>query len=382
MHETSTNKIGICLLICFFLAAGQTVKRGRDEGTVSIGPSNVMGNGNLTLFIEPIVRYGLSGTDIDPVLGAQIGISDMMQLAGQFSPVGKKGLGPVEAHLQITTPGNDNLRFFGLALRADLYLSSTQDTLAATAQADKPEYNPYLLASITADLDWLALWKFFSVKTYLAIGMMDNIELLPFYDQLCIKSAFEWKMHRHSAFFGCGMGLYREKRNKTNPGDQWYKQNYFWIEPGGRYRLFGRLSIVGSTKLALFQNVKDQNPLKPELFNIALKLEAPVVLRETNTEVIRTLIFMERKKEKKLDSFEKKIVTGKSLIGEMSSSLLDAADSTGQGSAQEEKDAVKKRREETHAKMEEIERLFGQLDNEEKPDVPVKQDSTSTRKKQ
>jgi hypothetical protein len=134
-------------------------------------------------------------------------------------------------------------------------------------------------------------------------------------------------------------------------------------------------------KLALFQNVKAINPIKPELFNLSLKLEVPVLLRETNTEVIRTLIFMERKKEKKLDSFEKKVVTGKSLIGEMSSPFLDASDSTGQGSQQEEKEAVKKRREETHAKMEEIERLFGQLDNEEKTDVPVQQDSSSSRKK-
>jgi hypothetical protein len=378
MFQTMTTKILGCLLIGFFLAAGQTVKRGRDEATISISPSNVMGNGNLTMFIESMVRYSLSGAAFDPVLGAQIGVSDMMQLTGQFYPIGKKGLGPVEAHLQITPPGNDNLRFFGIALRADLFLSSTQDTLAQTAQTDKPEYNPYLLASIVADLDWLALWKFFPVKTYLSVGMMDNIELLPFYDQVSIKSALEWKMQKHSVFLGCGMGLYREKRNRTNPGDQWYRQNYFWIEPGGRYRLLGRYSIVGSTKLTLFQKVKEQNPLKPELFNFALKLEVPVLLRETNTEVIRTLIFMERKKEKKLDSFEKKVVTGKSLVGEMNASLSDMSDSAVQ---QEEKEAMKKRREETHAKMEEIERLFGQLDKEENADVPMKTDTNSTGKK-
>jgi hypothetical protein len=381
MHTTLTIKIGLCLLMCFFLAAGQTVKRGRDEATISISPSNVMGNGNLTVFIESILRYGLSGTGFDPVLGAQIGVSDMMQLTGQFSPIGKKGLGPVEAHLQVTTPGNDNLRFFGLALRADLFLSSTQDTLSATSQSDKPEYNPYLLASAALDLDWLSLWKFFPVKTYLTVGMMDNIDLLPFYDQVSVKSAFEWKMRQHSVFLGCGMGFYKEKRNKTNPGDGWYRQNYFWIEPGCRYRLLGRFSVLGSAKLAMFQKVKDKNPLKPELFNFSLKLEAPVLLRETNTEVIRTLIFMERKKERQLDAFEKKVVTGKSLIGEMNASLMDAADSTGQGSQQEEKDDLKKRREETHAKMEEIERLFGQLDDEDKTNVPMKSDTNSTGKK-
>ena len=339
---------------------------------MSISPSNVMGNGNLTFFLEPIARYSLNGFAFDPVLGAQIGISNIMQLTGQFVPVAKKGLGPVEAHLQITTPGNDNLRFFGAALLADLFLSSTQDTLALTAQKDKPEYNPYLFASVVADVDWLALWKFLPLKTYLTVGMMDNIEQLPFYDQISVKFALEWKKYQHSVFFGCGMGLYREKRNRINPGDNWYKQRYFWIEPGGRYRLLGKYSIVGSTKLTLSRKVKEKNPIKPELFFFGLKLEIPVLLRETNTEVIRTLIFMERKKGKKLDSFEKKVATGKSLISEMNASLIDIQDSLGTMTYQEEKDAMKKRREETQAKMAEIERLLIQLDREEKKDIPTK----------
>jgi hypothetical protein len=380
MQHTIISKITICVLLSLCLAEGQTVKRGRDEATISISPSNVMGNGNLTMFLESIVRYSLNGFAFDPVLGAQIGVSNMMQLTGQFVPVAKKGIGPVEAHLQITTPGNDNLRFFGAALRADLFLSSAQDTLALTAQVDKPEYNPYLLASIIADVDWLALWRFFPVKTYLIVGMMDNIEQLPFYDQISIKSALEWKKYQHSAFFGCGMGFYREKQNRKNPGDNWYKQHYFWIEPGGRYRLLGRYSIVGSTKLTLSQKVKEKNPIKPELFNVALKLEVPILLRETNTEVIRTLIFMERKKGKKLDSFEKKVVTGKSLISEMNTSSVDVQDSLGTVMDQEEKEAIRKRREETQAKMDEIGRLFMQLDKEENKGVPMKTDTNSTGK--
>jgi hypothetical protein len=334
-----------------------------------------MGNGNLTMFVEPIARYSLGGSSFNPVIGAQIGISDMMQLVGQFTPIGNKGLGPIEGHLQITTPGNDNLRFFGLALRGDLFLSSAQDTLSGTAQTDKPEYNPYLLASVIADLDWLSLWRFLPIKTYLSVGMMDNIELLPFYNQLSIKSACEWKGREHSAFFGMGMGLYQEKRNRKNPGDKLYPQNYFWIEPGGRYRLLGRYCIVGSTKLTLFQKRKEKDPVKPELFNISLKFEAPILLRETNTEVIRTLIFMESKKKEKLDSFQTKIVAGKSLMGEMNASLLDLPGNVGDVSVQDEKEAMKKKREETHLKMEEIERLFIQLDKEEKGNVPPNADT-------
>jgi hypothetical protein len=380
MRRVVLMKAAVCLVLAFLLAEGQTIKRGRDEGTLAIGPSNVMGNGNLTFFVESIGRYSLDGFAYNPVFGGQIGISDMMQLSGQFVPFAMKGLGPVEAHLQITTPGNDKLRFFGMALRADLLLSSTQDTLSVTAQTDKPEYNPYLLATAIADLDWLALWKFLPLKTYLSIGMMDNVELLPFYNQLSIKSAMEWKMYQHSVFFGMGLGLYQEKSNKKNPGDKGYPQRYFWIEPGGRYRFLGRCSVVGSTKLTLFQKEKVTGPVKPELFNVAVKVEAPILLRETNTEVIRTLIFMERKKEKKLDSFQAKVVTGKSLMSDMNAFLVDVQGATGDTSLLDEKQALKKKREETHQKMEEIEQLFMQLDNDEARKMHMQTDTLSSGK--
>jgi hypothetical protein len=336
-----------------------------------------MGNGNLTVFVESMGRYSLDGFAYSPVFGGQIGISDMMQLSGQFVPFAKNGLGPVEAHLQITTPGNDKLRFFGLALRADLLLSSTQDTLSVTAQSDKPEYNPYLLATAVADLDLLALWKFLPLKAYLSVGMMDNVDLLPFYNQLSIKSAVEWKMYRHSVFFGMGLGLYQEKSNRTTPGDKGFPQRYFWVEPGGRYRLLDRFCILGSMKFALFQKQKDAHPFKPELFNVALKIEAPILLRETNTEVIRTLIFMERKKEKKLDSFQAKIGTGKSLMNDMNAFLVDVKSAAVDTTYRDEKEALRKKREETHQKMEEIERLFIQLDKEESGKAQMNADTLS-----
>jgi hypothetical protein len=363
-------------VLMFFIASGQTVKRGRDEGTASIPASNVMGNGNIDLFIASDERYSLSGFMFDPILGARIGISDMMELTGQFIPVSKSFIGPVEAHLQITTPGNDKLRFFGVALSADLFLSSSQDTISSTAQWDKPEYNPYLFPSLIADLDWLAVWKILSVKTYLSLGMVDNPELLMKYDQLSLRAGLEWKMAQHSAFACAGAGFYKEKSSRTGPGDASYNQNYFWIEPGGRYRLFGRFSIIGSVKLALFQNAKEKNPFQPELFKISVKAEAPLLFRETNTEAIRTLIFMERKKEKKNDSFEKKVASGKNLLNDMSASLMGPQDSL-EVSDSGLKDTLKKRREETQKKMDEVEGLFRQLDQEAQPKAPALMDTTS-----
>lgn len=367
--------IGVVLM--FIVASGQTVNRGRDEGTLSIPASNAMGNGNIDLFIASDERYSLSGFMFDPILGARIGISDMMQLTGQFIPVSKSFIGPVEAHLQITMPGNDNLRFFGMALSADLFLSSAPDTLSSTAQADKPEYNPYLFPSFLADLDWLALSKILPFKMYLSLGMVDNVDLLPTYDQISLKAALEWKMFQHSAFASAGAGFYKEKSSRLGPGDASYKQSYFWIEPGGRYRLFGRFSVVGAVKLALFENTKEDNPLQPELFKISIKIEAPLLFRETNTEAIRTLIFMERKKEKKSDSFEKRVATGKNLISDMSAALMGPQDSL-DALDSDSKEAMKKRREETQKKMDEVEALFKQLDLEAQPKAPALLDTASS----
>lgn len=366
--------VGVLLMVGISFC--QTVKRGRNEGTTPIPASNVMGNGNINLYIASAARYSLSGFMFDPILGGQIGISDMMQLSGQFIPVSKSFIGPVEAHLQITTPGNDKLRFFGMALSADLFLSSSQDTLNATTSSDKPTYNPYLFPSLIADLDWLALWKLVPFKMYLSAGMVDNVELLMKYDQIALRTALEWKMFQHSVFACAGAGFYKEKISRIGPGDASYKQSYFWIEPGGRYRLFARYSIIGSMKLTLFQNVKEKNPFNPELFKISIKAEVPLLFRETNTEAIRTLIFMERKKEKKIDSFEKKVATGKNLLNDMSASLMGPRDSL-ETSDSDLRDAMKKRREETQKKMDEVEALFRQLDLEGQPKAPAMADTAS-----
>jgi len=364
-----SRKRFVTFILCMALSAhalnAQTVKRGRNEGTYSIPASNVLGNGNIDFFLASSARYSLAGFGVDPIIGAQIGISEIMQLTGQFIPVAQKGLGPLEVHLQITTPGNDKLRFIGAALRADLFLSSTQDTFSQTAQKDKPQYNPYLLPSFIVDADWLALWKSFPVKTYAAFGMVDNVDLLTRYNEVYMKFAFEWKLYQHGVYLCAGMGLYQEKSTRVSPGDDGYPQNYFWIEPGGRYRLWKRLSLVGSTKLTLFQNVKDKNPLHPELFNVSLRVEAPLLFKETNTEAIRTLIFMEKKKNAMPDSLEKKMATGKSLLTDMNASLVGMQDSIGQTDALDEKELLKKRREETQGKMDEIEKLFMQLDKDE-----------------
>jgi hypothetical protein len=366
MRQKKLIKAVICLLLIFFITECQTVKRGRNEGTMNIPASNVTGNGNLDVMLESATGYSRNdGFVFAPAIGAQIGFSNMMQLSGRFVPITKTGLGPIEAHLQITTPDNDNLRLLGVALRADIFLSNTQDTLSATTQNDKPEYNPYLLPSLIIDADWLAVFPSIPVKTYICAGMADNVELLSRYNELYLKAAFEWKTCQHSLYVAGGGGFYQEKQTKTTPEDKSYKQNYFWVEPGARYRLWNRISLLGAIKLAIFKHVKENDPLEPELFNFSIRMEVPILYKETNTEAIRTLIFMKTIKGKQPDSLDKKISAGKTLLKDVNASLLGLQDSTEKSDALEEKEEIKKRREDTQKKMDEIEKLFMKLNEED-----------------
>jgi len=345
-------------------AESQTVKRNRDEGSLRIGASNVIGNGNISAIAMGSASYTLDGFGASPIIGGMVGITDIMELSGQFVPVTAHGLGPVETHLQLTTPGNDKLRFFGFAVIANLYLSTFQDTLSATASSGKPEYNSYPTVSLIADQDWLAFKKWLPLKTYFKFSMDDNPDLLFKYDQLSIAAAIEWKMIAHSLFAEAGFGMYKEKPTQTFAGDAGYAQQYAWVEPGFRYRLFSRFSVMAATKITMLQNVKAKSPLKPELLNMTLRLEAPILFSETNTEAIRTLIFTEQKKEMKRQNISQNATTNKNILGDVSGTDTQS-DSLGSFDFARERHELMQHREETQKKMTEIEKLFTDMDEED-----------------
>jgi hypothetical protein len=353
---------GALVLLFTIAAVGQTVKRSRDEGTSSIPGSNVMGNGNITAIVAGCSYYKVGDFSALPIVGAQVGITDIMELSGRFIPWTKRGMGPIDVHLQITTPANDKLRFFGIALFADLFLSTVQDTLGKTSAKDKPEYNSYPAVSLVTDLDWLAFKKWLPLKTYLKLGMVDNSDLLFKYDQIAVAAAVEWKMYQHGLFINGGVALYKEKSAKSRAGDETYAQRYVWIEPGGRYRLFSRFSVLGSAKITLYQALKEKNPFRPELFNVSLRIEAPIYCRETNAEAIRTLIFLEQKKEKKTGTADATGIAAGQRIVDGAGSIAEEGDTLGSFDYSQEREELVKRREETQKKMSEIERLFLELD--------------------
>ncbi len=285
----------VALMYAPGISALETVRRGRAEAVPGIRTSNVPGNGNISTYLHFDNRVSRQALASRMNLGAGIGLAELMSLHAQGSVVNFRSLGPLEVHLQMTTPGNDNLRFFGIGASADLYLSTTPDTTAVGASEEKPVYSPFLLPSFMMDLDWPALNKNLPLKTYFQLSLLNDAELYHEYSQLSFRLAAEWKGYQHSLYGSVHTALFRRRTKRGVRGDTGYEQMYITVEPGGRYRVFDKFSILGSIGLTVYKRVRENFQPSPPLVSASLTFEVPLIFRETNAEAIRTLVFLERR---------------------------------------------------------------------------------------
>jgi len=351
----------IILLVFFSLPSTGQVKRGRNEGTFNIPASNVMGNGNIVLCTSISGEYSGSSSHIDPGLCLGVGFTEIMQISGRTSLTNFRTLGGTEGHVQVTLPENDHLRFFGIAVCGDLFLSTEKDTISGSATADRPEYHAYVRPSLIMDIDWIARFRKLPLKTYLNISMADNPDLLYLYSQAGVRLGTELKLNRHSFSIDIGAGWYKEKPRIEYGfnGDGSYCQQRLWMEPAIRYRLFDRISLLGAVRILIFQRVKSQHPLEPTYLRISTALAFPLMYRETNAEAIRTMLFVERHRPEKTDDIEASIRDGSPLEAGLQ---LDLPELEGDSTALESEQEVLKRREEIQKKMDEIEQLLKGLE--------------------
>jgi hypothetical protein len=347
--------VTVALVHCGF---AQTVKRGRNEGTMFIPASNVMGNGNITAYVDIGGFLSPEKFEANALVGASIGLAQILQFTAQTSFINFNRFGPTEAHLQATLPGNDKLRFFGIALSGDLFLSTSLDTITEGADETKPEYNPYPLFSGIVDFDWLTRPKQLPLKTYITFNLADNAQLLFKYKQISLKTGIEWKFYQHSLFVDAGLALYKDKHG--NPlVKQGYDQKYAWISPGGRYRIRNRFSFLANFQITVYRDFEENGTFMPDIFSVKLKFEAPLFYRETDTEAIRTLVFMEKKKEvKQEDKFSENIEGEESVVNKFEKTMSDLAQEDETFDYTKEKDDLIKRREEVESLMEKIEQLL------------------------
>lgn len=362
--KTRTLMRTICTLgaLLFFIANSHAaVKRSRNEGTMNIPASNVLGNGNMIVGGFLSCSYGSTGLRFDPGGSLAVGVADIIQISGKMAFTNFKSLGSTKAHLQLTLPDNDQLRFLGISLSGDLSLSTTMDTLTGSAIAGRPDYHAYFRPSFIADLDWIARYKKLPLKTYIALGMIDDQDLLYLYTQLALRLGIEWKMYQNSISVDLGLGFYKENARKESQfaGDNSFMQKRLWIEPAIRYRLFERFSLIAGIRALIVQQVKNIRPLQPTYIRIVCGIEMPLLFRETNTEAIRTMLFIKGQKIVQPDSISNSIAKGTS-INTDSNLDLDGIPADA-GNTESEKESLK-RREEIQQKMEEIERLLEDLE--------------------
>ncbi len=336
----------------------QTVKRGRNEGTMHIPASNVMGNGNITAYADIGGFLSPEKFEGNAVVGAGIGIAEILQFNAQTTFINFSRFGPTEAHLQATLPGNDRLRFFGFAASGDLYLSTSLDTITEGADVTKPEYNPYPLFSAIVDFDWLSKPRQLPLKNYITFNMADNPRLLYRFKQLSLKTGIEWKFSQHSLFIDAGVAFYKDKKN--NPlVKQKYNQKYAWISPGGRYRIRNRFSLLGNFQITVYRDFEAHSVFMPDIFSVRVKFEAPIIFRETDAEAIRTLVFMQKKKEETQEGkFSPDIEGEQNVINKFEQTMSDLAKEDETFDYTKERDNLIKRREKVEALMEKIEELL------------------------
>lgn len=337
----------------------QEVRRGRNEGTINIPASNVAGNGNLTVSGSIQGSIGKPQSMLESKITGEIGIADILQCNVSTSVVNFRRIGMTEVHGQLTMPNNNGLRFFGIALCGDLYLSTAMDTISGEATSGRPDFHSYFRASLFCDQDWIAINKKSRIKTYQLVNMADDADLLFQYEQLSFKLGAEWKTNKHSYFLDASVGLYKEKHTSVFSGDKGYQQQKVWIEPGARLRIRNRFSILTSMKFLLVQRVKAERPLPAQYVSMSVSFVAPLYFKETSTEAIRTLIFIDNAKDKDKDRITRNIEQGKSIKTDFETGFEELAPE--RSDIDQEKEALRKK-EEIQNKMEEIEKLLEDLE--------------------
>jgi hypothetical protein len=358
---TPSLKAGILLCALMTTLTSGQVRRGRNEGTFNIPASNVAGGGNIFVAALFAGSVSSSGIRLDPGASLNVGIADILQLSGNTSFTNFRTLGTTEGHFQLTLPGNDHLRFFGAAASGDLFLSTKMDTLSGAAISGRPDYRAYIRPSIIIDLDWIAKIKALPLKTYAMFSMADNPDLLYLYSQLSFRVGAEIKLNKNSYAIDFGTGLYKELRKPETAytGDKTYRQQRFWIEPAVRYRLFDRFSILGAVRILLLQRVKSDRPIEPTYLRISLGISAPLLFKETNSEAIRSMIFLEKSKQQQPNAIDASINKGTTLESTSGFDIkkLDLPDEE-----EESEKEVMQRRKEIQQKMEEIEQMLEDLE--------------------
>ncbi|MBW8890139.1 MAG: hypothetical protein JF616_20485 [Fibrobacteres bacterium] len=232
-----------------------------------------------------------------PEVGGIIGLANFLHLEVSGVPWDGEKLGAATARLQLTMPGNDNLRVFGFGVALNATLSTEEDIYSRGETT--PGFDPLLFFTVMADLDWIKVMPTLPLKCYFNYSNLDDYTLAHAYTQHRIAFAAEYKGNRKGYWARVSTLLYRPLATRFNPDpSKSFLAPFYEMGVGYRTMLGNRISFTAEASLDPLHPISfyDRAASKPP--RIAIGFQSPLVYNETRAEAIRALIFNDEERKR------------------------------------------------------------------------------------
>lgn len=227
-----------------------------------------------------------------PALKVTIGLADILHLEVENIPWDGEKIGASRAGLTLTTPGNDDLRVFGLAVMADATLSTEEDIYSRGVTT--PGFDPLFHLGIAADMDLIKWAPSLPLKVYLNWSDLADYRLAHAFKQQWGAAAVEWKGYRREYYGRLGLKWLKPlpTRFDPDPKQSWRGPN---SELGLGMRWFFGDRFWGNAEISFdplqpLEFYSDATHYPPKVF---VGIEIPVLYQESRAEALRALVYNE-----------------------------------------------------------------------------------------
>jgi hypothetical protein len=246
---------------------------------------------------DAIALYGggeRMGRDLllNPSIKATVGIAEFLQLDVENVPWDGEKIGASRAGLTLTTPGNDDLRMLGFAVRADATLSTEEDIYSRGETT--PGFDPLFHLGAVADIDLIKRWPSLPIKAFVNWSSLADYRLAHAFEQQWVGGAIAWKGYRREYYGRLGLSWFKPKptRFDPNPSQAWQGPH---ADVGMGIRWFFAARIWGNAEISF-------DPIAPTAFysdatyrppRLFVGFDMPILFQETRAEAVRALIYTE-----------------------------------------------------------------------------------------
>ncbi len=336
----SSLALATVLVLCATAQLNADLKRSRTEDLMEVRASNTEGFSNIWAGADVHCEYRDNSLSIEPKVCGRIGLASLLHLSGSTGVPKGRTLGTTEVHAQITLPGNDRLRFIGMAASGDMLLTTRADP-----ESDRPPFVPYLGFTALIDLDLIAKFPWLPLKLYVNATNLAGENIMLYFTPVSLLGGIEYKGSRHS-YFASGQAMVLKQNNDIeltqikSSGE--FDQFLFYVYPGLRYRISDRISLVGRGRLLLL-SIGDSPYLPQRMLGVSIGAEIPLLFKDTDAEALRSLIFVERRRKSNQSVAKAKAAAAQ---GQGRMAAIMPADSLATGEAQRRSNDYFKQREE------------------------------------